>query len=56
MKKSELAHILRAACAIAGLVRADVLPARAELLPGIPAIKRRVIDWLNGFKGGGGEP
>jgi Nucleotidyltransferase of unknown function (DUF6036) len=34
----------------AGLVHADVLRARAELLPGIPANRRRVIDWLNGFR------
>ena len=28
------------------LVRADLLHARAELLPVIPGIKRRVMDWL----------
>lgn len=32
----------------AGLVRANVLRARAELLSEIPGIKRRVIDWLKG--------
>ncbi|MEO8425145.1 MAG: hypothetical protein ABI595_14710, partial [Actinomycetota bacterium] len=30
-----------------GLVRDDVLRVRAELLPVIPAIKRRVMDWLD---------
>ena len=32
----------------AGLVGPDVLRERAELLPVIPAIRRRVIDWLEG--------
>jgi hypothetical protein len=32
----------------AGLVDADVLRSRAELLPGIQAIRRRVVDWLRG--------
>lgn len=31
---------------VAGLVDIDVLRARAELLPVIPAVKRRVIEWL----------
>jgi hypothetical protein len=34
-----------------GLIDADTLVTRAELLPGIPAIKRRVIAWLSGFQG-----
>lgn len=33
---------------VAGLVDADVLRARAELLPGIQAIRRRVTEWLKG--------
>lgn len=40
----------------AGLVRADVLRISAELLLEIQAIKRRVIDWLNGFQGAAGTP
>ena len=32
----------------AGLVRPDILRERAEVLPVIPAIKRRVIGWLEG--------
>jgi hypothetical protein len=39
-----------------GLVRADVLRARAELLPGIPASRRRVVDWLKGLSGPRGKP
>ncbi len=33
----------------AGLIHADVLRARAALLPGIPAITSRVIGWLRGL-------
>lgn len=43
-KDFEFARALLAA----GLVRGDVLRARAELLPGIQATRRRVIDWLRG--------
>ncbi len=32
----------------AGLVRIEVLLARAELLRGVPAIRRRVTNWLEG--------
>jgi len=32
----------------AGLIQANVLCARAELLPGIPAIRSRVTSWLKG--------
>lgn len=32
----------------AGLIRADVLSARAELIPGPDAIRRRVLKWIEG--------
>lgn len=35
----------------AGLVDPDVLCARAELLPVIPGIKRRVVEWVRGAVG-----
>jgi hypothetical protein len=35
----------------AGLVKADILRARAQLLPAIQAIVRRVVDWLDGAAG-----
>ena len=35
----------------AGLVRVAILRERAELLPGVPAVKRRVLDWLKGVSG-----
>ena len=39
-------HEFARALLVAGLVDIDVLRAHAELLPVIPAIKRRVIEWL----------
>jgi hypothetical protein len=46
-KDYEFARALLAA----GLVDPDTLPICTDLLPGIPAIRRRVIGWLSGATG-----
>ena len=41
----------RALLLAAGFVDVDVLRARAEILPGVPAVRRRVLEWLKGAAG-----
>ena len=39
-----------AALLLAGLIDADVLSGRAETLDTVPAVRRRVVEWIQAFK------
>jgi hypothetical protein len=41
---------LAAALLRAGLVDADVLSGRAETLDAVPAVRRRVVEWIHTFR------
>ena len=50
MAGREKDFVFAAALSTAELVDPDVLVQRAELLPTIPVVKRRVQDWVNSRK------